>query len=123
MYYIVFIVIAIISFIFYFLNSKNYLVSLPVVDQGLRNEEYNAVFQTGLVSQSDEIEGPVPTDTSMYTSRSTKFLYSNDKKNIEPKSELLEVNPVHYLSVPAYTDLQNSMEERKSLPVPTAIKI
>lgn len=111
------------SIIFYITMTKSYLVSKPVHDQGLRNGKYNSVFNTGLLSQNDNITGPVPVDTTLYTSRDIHYVNPMDTSITEPKSELLDINPVHYLSTGGYTDLQNSMNKKTPLPVASSIKI
>jgi len=115
--------IAILTAVFlYFMISKNYLVAKPVHEQGLRNGEYSAVFKTGLVKENDNITGHFE-DTSLYSSRKVNYVNPMDTSIIEPKSELLDINPVHYLSTPGFPDMKKSMEEKPPLPVASAIKI
>lgn len=115
--------IAILTAVFlYFMVSKNYLVAKPVHEQGLRNGEYSAVFQTGLVKENDNITGHFG-DVSLYSSRKVNRVNPMDTSILEAKSELLDINPVHYLSTPKFPDMVKSMEEKPPLPVASDIKI
>ena len=119
---VMFLIAILTAIVLYFMISKNYLVAKPVHEQGLRNNEYSAVFKTGLVKENDNITGYFG-DTSLYSSRNTNYVNPMDTSIIEPKSELIDINPVHYLSVPGYPDMKKSMEDKPPLPVASAIKI
>ena len=112
-----------IALAFYLIMSKSYLVAKPVHEQGLRNGKYDAVFKTGLLTQNDNITGPITVDTTLYTSRKLNYINPMDTSITEPKTELLDINPVHYLSTPGYADLKNSMNDKSPLPVASAVKI
>ena len=119
---VIFLIVILTAVGLYFMVSKNYLVSKPVNEQGLRNGEYAAVFKTGLVKENDNITGHFE-DTSLYNSRKVNYVNPMDTSIIEPKSELLDINPVHYLSTPGYSDMKKSMEDKPPLPVESAIKV
>ena len=119
---VIFLISILTAVFLYFMVSKNYLVAKPVHEQGLRNGEYSAVFQTGLVTENDNITGYFG-DTSLYSSRKVNYVNPKDTSIIEPKSELLDINPVHYLSTPKFPDMVKSMEEKPPLPVASDIKI
>lgn len=106
----------------YFIVSKNYLVSKPVHDQGLRNGEYSAVDKTGLLKENNNITGHFG-DDSLYNSRKVNYVNPMDTSILEAQTELLDIYPVHYLSTPKFTDMKKSMEEKPPLPVASAINI
>lgn len=118
--FLVGILLAVILYCMFSKGKDNLLYNSGV---NLRDGEYNTVYKTGLVTRKKQITGMVPTDTSLYKARATDYLTSDDKKTIEPTYELLDNNPVHYLSTPTYKDFQRSMEDKVPLPVATSIRI
>jgi len=103
-------------------NNDNF-VSRYVNDQSIRSGAIENLFRTGIMPESNTITTPVIGDVSMYTAR-RRIVNPRDTAILDPVLELQDISPVHYVSTPAYNDLQASLEgSGPKMGPPTAIRI